>query len=444
MKSRAVQQEPARRDSASDTGGQGGVSRKLMSALALCLTLALTGEDAAAVTLGELVKQAAFNNPAALSRQRAVEAAGESVSSARWQFFPNPSVSLERASSRNSRDVSYGGDSSVMTARLQQTLWAGGRLTAQLEQAEHNQLSAEEALREQRVRLAEQVISQYSMWVRSDLAASANDKNLQELEKFLEQSVRREREGAAARVDVTLVRGRRDQALTDLLGAKAGRTSARLQLEQLVGMPLTDEEIRADVASMEVSDDLPTLTESTLSSSPLIKRLRADAQVQESAIKIRQASYWPEVYARLEHQRGNYSVPHQPSNNRAFIGMQMQLGAGLSLSSEVAAARGRYESALLAVDAARLELVSQVSSIYTEYQQALVRSRNLEDVALSADEVLASYTRQYLSGRRSWLDVMNAVREVVQADLQRADVTSMIIANGHKLRLWAYGIDEVR
>lgn len=123
MKSNAIQQEPASRDSAC---GAGSISRKALSGLALCLTLALTGENAAAVTLGELVKQAAFNNPAALSRQRAVESAGESVSSARWQFFPNPSISVERASSRSSRDVSYGGDSSVMTLRLQQTLWAGG------------------------------------------------------------------------------------------------------------------------------------------------------------------------------------------------------------------------------------------------------------------------------------------------------------------------------
>ncbi|MFX7764241.1 TolC family protein, partial [Acinetobacter baumannii] len=82
--------------------------------------------------------------------------------------------------------------------------------------------------------LAEQVISQYSLWVRSDLATEANQKNLKALEDFLAQSQRREKEGAAARVDVTLVRGRRDQALTDLLGAKASRQSARLQLEQLV------------------------------------------------------------------------------------------------------------------------------------------------------------------------------------------------------------------
>ena len=58
--------------------------------------------------------------------------------------------------------------------------------------------------------------------------------------------------------------------------------------------------------------------------------------------------------------------------------------------------------------------------------------------------MLASYTRQYLSGRRSWLDVMNAAREVVQTDLQKADVTAMIIADGRKLQLWAYGLDQVR
>lgn len=410
----------------------------------MAASLGVLSLPAAAVTLGELVKQAAFNNPSAVARQRAVDAAAEGISSARWQFFPTPSMSVERAGVTSSRDISYSGDDTVLTLRLQQTLWSGGRLTAQLEQAGFNHESAEEALREQRFRLAEQVISQYSLWVRSDLATEANQKNLKALEDFLAQSQRREKEGAAARVDVTLVRGRRDQAQTDLLASKASRQSARLQLEQLVGLPLSDEELRADVNRMKVNDDLPALTGNMLQSSPLLKRLRADAKVQEAAIQIRSASYWPEVYARLEHQRGNFSVPHTPNANRAFIGMQMQLGAGLSLGSEVSAAKGRYQAALLAVDAARLELISQIAATYTEYQQAEARSRNLEEVSLSADEVLASYTRQYLSGRRSWLDVMNAVREVVQTELQKADVTAMIIADGRKLQLWAYGLDQVR
>ena len=116
----------------------------------------------------------------------------------------------------------------------------------------------------------------------------------------------------------------------------------------------------------------------------------------------------------------------------------------MSLGSEVAAAQGRYQSAVLAVDAARLELIAQMAATYTEYQQAVARSNNLDDVGLSAEEVLASYTRQYLSGRRSWLDVMNAVREVVQTDLQKADVTALIIADGRKLQLWAHGLEEVR
>lgn len=417
--------------------------RKSWSAPAFCLALLAMNPDASAITLDELVKAAAFNNPAALSRQRAAEAASDGVSAAQWQFFPTPSISVERASAMGNRDISYGGDANVVILRLQQTLWSGGRLSAQLAQAQHNQQSAEEAVREQRLRLAEQVISQYSIWLRSDLASAANEKNLAALENFLEQSRRREKEGAAAKVDITLVQGRRDQALTDLLAVKAARQSARLQLEQLVGLPLTDAELRADVEQAPVLEDLPVLTESALASSPLLKRLRADAQVQESAIKVRQAAYWPEVYARLEHQRGNYSVPNQPSNNRAFIGMQMQLGAGLSLGSEVAAAQGRYQSALLAVDAARLELVAQIGSTYTEYRQALGRAGNLVEVTRSAEEVQASYTRQYLSGRRSWLDVMNAVREVVQADLQKADVTAMSIADGRKLLLWAYGIDRL-
>ena len=69
-------------------------------------------------------------------------------------------------------------------------------------------------------------------------------------------------------------------------------------------------------------------------------------------------------------------MPHTPNANRAFIGMQMQLGAGLSLGSEVAAAQGRYQSALLAVDAARLELsISKPRRVHAIWKTSPYRPR---------------------------------------------------------------------
>lgn len=39
----------------------------------------------------------------------------------------------------------------------------------------------------------------------------------------------------------------------------------------------------------------------------------------------------------------------------------------------------------------------------------------------AADEIIASYQRQFIAGRRSWLDVMNATREAANARLSESD-----------------------
>ena len=46
--------------------------------------------------------------------------------------------------------------------------------------------------------------------------------------------------------------------------------------------------------------------------------------------------------------------------------------------------------------------------------------RRIASGVLAADtaaEIIASYQRQFIAGRRSWLDVMNAVREAASARL---------------------------
>ena len=50
-------------------------------------------------------------------------------------------------------------------------------------------------------------------------------------------------------------------------------------------------------------------------------------------------------------------------------------------------------------------------------------------------EVLASYDRLFVAGRQSWLDVMNAARELIQAQTALVDVAAQRIAARARLRL---------
>ena len=61
----------------------------------------------------------------------------------------------------------------------------------------------------------------------------------------------------------------------------------------------------------------------------------------------------------------------------------------------------------------------------------------------AAEDVSASYDRQFLAGRKSWLDVMNAARELAQTETQLADLQSTQLVVTWRLAAYARGIDAL-
>ena len=51
-----------------------------------------------------------------------------------------------------------------------------------------------------------------------------------------------------------------------------------------------------------------------------------------------------------------------------------------------------------------------------------------------AQAVFDSYARQYVAGRKGWIDVLNAVREISQSQFALADAEALLRSSG--LRLW--------
>jgi len=59
----------------------------------------------------------------------------------------------------------------------------------------------------------------------------------------------------------------------------------------------------------------------------------------------------------------------------------------------------------------------------------------------SSGDVLASYTRMFIAGKRSWLDVLNAAREFIQNEVSRGDVLSAYWGSYYRLRLYDAGFE---
>jgi adhesin transport system outer membrane protein len=185
------------------------------------------------------------------------------------------------------------------------------------------------------------------------------------------------------------------------------------------------------------------LLEMALGINPTVAKAQAQALVQEAALVERRADLSPELYARVERQYGNYNFPNGAPENRLFIGLTTRFGAGLSAQSNIAAARAQHAAALTEVEAQSRTMSEQVLSDYALAVSVAARLTSMHASLKAADEVSASYDRQFLAGRKSWLDLMNAARELAQTEAQLANLQSTQVVVTWRLAAYTRGIEAL-
>jgi adhesin transport system outer membrane protein len=407
----------------------------------ICVCSALLVAGAGATTLSQLMQSSLASHPSVRGQEALSRAAQSGVDSARWQYFPTPSVGVEQVAASGT-DVSYGyGDKKVSTLRLQQPLWTGGRLTAGLEKARAAELLGLASVQLARQELAVRVVQAYAEWYGGTVKAVAYDKSLQSHLRLQQQIIRRIQEGVSPRSDLTLVLGRIEQTRTELIVAEGQQRTALSKLAQLLARPVTSAELAASLAKPQALADSNAMVDQALAGSPSVARMVASARVQEIEIDERKADMAPEVYLRLERQYGNFSYRGRDPENRIFLGVSTRFGAGLSGLSAIDAARSRHDAALADVASVRISLSDQIYGDHVQAATGGQRLLTLQGSLLSAEAVSQAWSQQFLVGLKSWLDVMNAARELAQVEVQIADVSTEQLLLSWRLSIFARGVD---
>lgn len=408
---------------------------------AFCMLTAFYSGGAGATSLPELMQSSLASHPSVRGQEALSRAAQAGVDSARWQFFPSPSVGVEQVNA-SSTDISYGrGDKNVSTLRLQQPVWTGGRLTAGLEKAQASDVLSLASVQVARQELAVRVVQAYAEWYGGTVKAVAYDKSLQSHLRLQQQIIRRIEEGVSPQSDRTLVLGRIEQTRTELIVAEGQQRTALSRLSQLLGRPVTSAELATSLAKPQALGVAQTMVDQALAGSPSVARMVATARVQEIEIDERKASLSPEVYLRMERQYGNFNAPDRAPENRIFFGISSSFGAGLSVLSAVDTARARHDAALADVASARISLSEQVYGDHVQVATSQRRLLTLQASLLSAEAVSQAWSQQFLVGLKSWLDVMNAARELAQVEVQIADVSTEQLLLSWRLSILARGVD---
>ncbi len=165
---------------------------------------------------------------------------------------------------------------------------------------------------------------------------------------------------------------------------------------------------------------------------------RAELDVRLAQVEIRQlgAARYPTLSVRAERQNTPLARSAD-EGTRILFSVNYAPGAGLASYALTSAAVRRAGASALAVDGARRELADRVESAWLEQQSAQTRLPSLALARRNSAEVLASSQRLFATGRRSWLDLLNAVRELIQAEQAESDTQAGAVGARYRLQLLA-------
>ena len=392
-----------------------------------------------------LWQKVTLEHPQAQTQLQTLKSTGFEVAISEQAFYPTPSITLERAQSAGSFDPSYAGDPQVMTFRLQQPLWTGGRLTAQSTKALANQKIEMARMVEVQQGLALKTLQTWLELVSAQRQHSTLMRTQAQQQALLSSIERRAAQGVSSVSEANFSRLRMLQVAQDMAQAKLMEEQAWIKLKQWVPQaellatstshtPVSHEAVHLEPLALHNWDAL------SWSQSPAAARFAGLLEVQAAELQEKKAMLQPEVYVRAEHQRGNFTYANAPSVNRIFVGLSASTGAGMSLQHQLAALQTKQDATQLDMEATQRQLWESVQS-----DLLTVRARQSKVQALafnlqSSQDIQTAWQRQFESGRKSWIEVMNAVRESSQAELAIIENDVALQLSFWRLQINAFGL----
>jgi adhesin transport system outer membrane protein len=218
--------------------------------------------------------------------------------------------------------------------------------------------------------------------------------------------------------------------------------TARLRLQQLTGTPLSGT-IKPEGERGAAAPSAALALDATLQRSPSLARLKAVVRLQEAEVAERKGDLLPELYARAEYQIGSTSVSGAADAKRLFVGLQSKFGAGLSSLSGIEASENKVGVARAEVESAERTLSEQLLSDWTQSATLAARQAELQDSLKASRDTAQAWDRQFLAGRKTWVEVMNIARELAQAETELADVLAVRVLVSWRLALYTRGLDSL-
>jgi adhesin transport system outer membrane protein len=369
----------------------------------------------------EAAATATENYPAIRNAEAELRASRADLRGAGWLRYP--SVSVEALALTRGRR-GFAGDGITANLVAEQPIYNFGRLGGTIDRAKAALLVRVAALDETAQQVALQVADSYFGVALAARRQAVIESGLEQHRALLQTIQNRVRQEVSPQSDLDLAMSRTAQLEQDLEQARAARSSSLSRLIRLVGTGTQDFGMvpEYDAAVMHPADQ--GAMAQALNCDPRLARLRGEVLMAEADAKVAKASIMPQLVGQVTH--------NEITGTRAGIVLRAETGPGLSKFAAVDAARTRVEAAVFNVSAAERELREALELDFVSNRAARERVAANLQASLTSELVTESYKRQFITGRRTWLDVMNASREATNSRLSMADAEmSAMASNAH-------------
>jgi adhesin transport system outer membrane protein len=348
----------------------------------------------------------AWTHPSVRAAEGQIRAAGYDVRGARWLRFPNLTVEA-LAITRGSPNSAQGG--TVLNAVIEQPIWTGGRIGAAIDRASAQLMvqrhGLDEAVRDLLLRAAQAYYEVGQQARRGEVLAGA----LRQHKELVNTISNRVNQQISPRSDLDLAKARASQVEQQLALSTAQRQAAYSALIELTGdaapalgnVPLYDVNIHHPRMNGAITR--------ALACDPRSARLNAQSLVARSEQRAAKAALFPQLAGQLS--------SNEILGERVGIVLRAQTGNGLSQATAAQSARERAQASEDAIATVQRELREALRVDFANNIAAQQRISSSSSAVESSSFVIDSYKRQFIAGRRTWLDVMNALQEATATRL---------------------------
>lgn len=389
------------------------------------------GDASPAALLGvdELARLAIFRAPAIQVRAREVDAAEYGVSAARWGRFP--SLSVSGASHAWQSSGASGGTQPGSVVKLEQTLYAWGGIEGRIQAAEQQRDIAELARLTEINVVLDRLITAFGQFQQAQERIAIQRLALARLRDYQAMIARRRATQLSSANDEALVLARVFQTEADIATTESSLQRARALIEELTFEPV--QSVRPGETTLPDVGSLPDLEDSALRVSPELASARLQREVADTEVRLKKADMMPRLIGRVQEVRSP-TASQTLSYTQAYIGVEASLTNGLSQFDGVRQSVSRMQAAEQQIQVQERNLRQLCLSTWADANNYSVQIPALAGLVQNNGSVVESFMRQYIAGKKSWLDVLNAERELTQSQLSQADVRAQIVMAGLRLR----------